>query len=132
MVFKSKFKQIFLANTEQIWKLFLKEIFLSPGYDRVASIKSRIFFILRKFGVVWVYIDLPGVVIWQHIHPCPTSFIRRRGLTRFKLGFLGLRIIKCRNSSDILEWGRVPYRQETSQSLLTIIFKPGLDTPKYL
>ena len=25
--------------------------------------------LLRKFGVVWVYIDLPGVVIWQHIHP---------------------------------------------------------------
>ena len=26
-------------------------------------------FLLRKFGIVWVYIDLPGVVIWQHIHP---------------------------------------------------------------
>ena len=24
-------------------------------------------FQLRKFGVDWVYIDLPGVVIWQHI-----------------------------------------------------------------
>ena len=24
---------------------------------------------MRKFGVVWVYIDLPGVVIWLHIHP---------------------------------------------------------------
>ena len=35
------------------------------------------------------------------------SFIQRRGLTRFQLpkGFLGLRIVECRNSSDKLEWG---------------------------
>ena len=31
------------------------------------------FFLLRKFGVVWVFIDLRGVEIWQHIHP--SSFI---------------------------------------------------------
>ena len=33
------------------------------------------------------------------------SFILRKGLTRFQLLNLGLRIIECRNSSDILEWG---------------------------
>ena len=41
---------------------------MSPGYDRVFKIKSRNI-LKRKFGGVWVYIDLPGVVIWQHIHP---------------------------------------------------------------
>ena len=41
-----------------------------PGYDRVVKIKSRNI-LIRKFGVgVWVYIDLPGVVI----HPF-TRFI---------------------------------------------------------
>ena len=59
------------------------------------------------------------------------SCILRRGLTRFQLpkGFLGLRLIECRNSFDIQEWGpRVPYRQETSHSLLPNICKPRLDT----
>ena len=36
-----------------------------------------------------------------------SSIILRRRLTRFKLpkGFLGLKIVVSRNSSDILEWG---------------------------
>ena len=64
-------------------------------------------FLLRKFGVVWVYIDLPGVVFWQHI--IHALFILSRGLTRFQLpkGFLGLRIIECRNSSDVLQTGNI-------------------------
>ena len=71
---------------------------LYPGHNWVVTIKSQIF-LLRKFGVVWVYIDLPGVVIWQHIYPSThASFILRRGLTRFQL-------LRPENSSDKLEWG---------------------------
>ena len=36
-------------------KCFFKEIFLSPEHDRVVTIKSGCY-------------NLPGVVIWQHIH----------------------------------------------------------------
>ena len=46
-----------------------KNLFLSPEHDKVVTIKSWNFFPLQKFGIVWVYIDLIGVVIWQHIHP---------------------------------------------------------------
>ena len=56
------------ANSTYHSSIFLKKDFLSPGHDRVVTIKSRNFFLLRKFGVVWVYIDLPGAVIWQNIH----------------------------------------------------------------
>ena len=41
---------------------------MCSGHDRVVTIKSRNFSIAK----VWCcngYIDLPGVVIWQHIHP---------------------------------------------------------------
>ena len=48
---------------------------MSPGRDRVVTIKSRMFFILRRFGVAWVFIDLPGVVIWQHVHPSSFTWI---------------------------------------------------------
>ena len=50
------------------FNIFLIKIFLSLGHDRVVTIQSWNFSI-QKFGVVWVSIDLPGVVIWQHIHP---------------------------------------------------------------
>ena len=71
---------------------------LYPGHNWVVTIKSQIF-LLRKFGVIWVYIDLPGVVIWPHIYPSThASYILRRRLTRFQL-------LRPENSSDILEWG---------------------------
>jgi len=91
---------------------FLKEFFLSPGHDRVVTIKSRNYFYCESLvlsGFILINIDLPGVVIWRHIHPSTLhSYWEDRGLTRFQLpkGFLGLRIIECRNSSDILEWGQ--------------------------
>ena len=55
---------------------------------------------------VWCfYIDLQGVVIWQHIHP--SMLPQRRGLTRFQLPKILLRPenMECRNPSDILKWG---------------------------
>ena len=62
-------------------------------------------FLLWKFGVVLVYITRDcSLAAHSSVH---ASFILRRGLTRFQLpkGFLDLRIIKCRNSSEKLEWG---------------------------
>ena len=78
--------------------MFLKEIFLSGCYDQISE-----FFLLRKFGVF--YIDLQGVVIWQHIHP--SMLPQRRGLTRFQLPKILLRPenMECRNPSDILKRG---------------------------
>ena len=86
---------------------------------------------MRKFGVVWVYIDLPGgcnLAAHSSIH---ASFILRRGLTRFQLpkGFLGLRIIVC---ILLIYWNEArpgAIQQGTSHSLLPIICKPGLDNP---
>ena len=43
-------------------------MFLSPGHDWVVMINLG-FFLLKKFGVVCAYTALPGVVIWQYIHP---------------------------------------------------------------
>ena len=39
--------------------------------DMIGLLRSDLnIFLLWKFGIVWVYIDLPGVVIWQtFIHP---------------------------------------------------------------
>ena len=50
------------------FKFFFKEIFCPQ--DTIGLLRSNLgILLLRKFGIVWVYIDLPGVVIWQHIHP---------------------------------------------------------------
>jgi len=50
------------------WHFFLKRFFVprtwSGCYNQISE-----FFLLQRFGVVWVFIDLPGVVIGQHIHP---------------------------------------------------------------
>ena len=40
---------------------------LSPNMIGLFQLNHRIF-LLRELGVAWVYIDLPGVVFWQHIH----------------------------------------------------------------
>ena len=47
---------------------FKKKIFFVPGHDRVVTTKPRNFSV-AKVWCCMVYIDLPGVVIWQHIHP---------------------------------------------------------------
>ena len=113
----------------------LKEICLSPGHDRVVRIKSRNLFIAKVRCCLGLYWSIRGCYLAAHssIH---ASFILRRGLTRFQLlkGYLGLRIIECRNSSNILVWGpgAILKHQETSHSLLPNICKPGLDTPRYL
>ena len=55
---------------DRLYDFFLKRCF-SPqeGHDQVVTIKSRNFSIAR-FGVVcFFFIDVPGVVIWQYIHP---------------------------------------------------------------
>ena len=82
----------------------------------------------RKLGVVLGYIHLPGVVIchWQYSHPSTLHTYWEEGW-QDSSWFLGLRIIECRNSSDILE-----YRQKTSHLLLPIICKSGLDISRYL
>ena len=57
---------LLLRNTNLI--SFLKEIFFCPK-DMIGLLLSNLgIFQLQEF-VVWVFIDLPGVVIWQHIHP---------------------------------------------------------------
>ena len=48
---------------------FFKEIYLYRGMIWLFIRSNLGIFLLRKFGVVLVYIELPGVVIWQHIHP---------------------------------------------------------------
>ena len=86
---------------------FLKEFFCPQD-----MIKSQNYFYCESLvlsGFILINIDLPGVVIWRHIHPSTLhSYWEDRGLTRFQLpkGFLGLRIIKCRNSSDMLVCGQ--------------------------
>ena len=86
--------------------IFFKEMFCPR--DMIGLLRSNLgIFLLRKFGVVGVF-----VLIYQECNLAAhsfahASFIMRRGLTRFQLpkGFIGLRIAECRNSSDILEWG---------------------------
>ncbi len=62
----------------------------------------KIFSIAKVRCFMGLYWSTKGCNLAAHsyIH---ASFILRRGLTRFQLhkGFLGLRIIECRNSSDI-------------------------------
>ena len=108
----------------------LKVIFL---HDRVVTIKSRNF----SFAKVWcfflsLYWSTRGCNLAAH-SSFHVSFILRRGLTKFHLpkGFLGLRIIKCRNSSDILEWG--PGALKTGNiTLIAPNHLPRLDTSRYL
>ena len=87
-----------------VYNNFLKEIFLSRGHDRVVKIK---FFIAKVLCCPGLYWSTRGcnLVLHSSIH---ASFILRRGLTRFQLpmGFLSLRIVELRNSSDILETDR--------------------------
>ena len=59
---KTKIKQ------ELLKKKIVKRFFRPE--DMIGLLKSNLrIFLLREFGVVWIYIDLPGIVIWQHIHP---------------------------------------------------------------
>ena len=60
-------------------------------------------FLLRKFGVVGFCNDLIGAVIWQHIHPRFIYSEKRVDKIQQPKGFLGLRIVECRNSSDVRE-----------------------------
>ena len=86
-------------------------------------------FLLRKFGVAWIYIDLPGVVIWQHIHPFMLHSYWEEGWQDSSCRFLGLRIIEWRNSSDILEWG--PGAKQTGNiTLIALNVSPDWITPE--
>ena len=61
---KKRWKDVLRKKKLNKSKLLFTSFF--KGHDRVVTIKSRNFSI-AKVCVVWVYIDLPGVVIWQHI-----------------------------------------------------------------
>ena len=68
-------------------------------------IESRSFSIAKVWCCRGFCIDLPGgcnLVAHSSVH---APFILRRGFTRFLLpkGFLGLRIVEFRNSSDVLK-----------------------------
>jgi len=64
---KLKFSNPYLFPTQSQTRYFFKRFFLPQ--DMIGLLRPNLgIFLLRKFGVVWVYIDLPGVVIWQHIH----------------------------------------------------------------
>ena len=87
--------------------LFLKEIFLSPGHDRVVTIKSQNFFYCESLVLSgFLYWSTRGCNLAAH-SSFHASFILRRGLTRFQLPkiLLSPKNIECRNPSDILEWG---------------------------
>ena len=111
----------FIERNRNVFNFFFKKDFFVPRtwsgcYDQISE-----FFLLRKFHVVRVYIYLPGVVIWQHIHPSTLHSFWEEGwqdssCLRF---FLGLRIIGIL----LIYWNeaRVTYRQETSHSFLRII-----------
>ena len=83
--------------------IFLLRKFCCPQ-DMMGLLRSNFgIFLLRKFGVVGVlYWSARGCYLAAH-SSFHASFILRRELTRFQLtkGFLGLRIVECRNSSDI-------------------------------
>jgi len=83
------------------WK---KEIFFDP---RLLRSNLRIFSVAKVWCCLGFYIDLPGVVIWQHIHQSMLHSSWEEGLTRFQLPKILLRPenIECRNPSDILECG---------------------------
>ena len=52
-----------------MWKEIFRSLqdFFCPQ-DMIGLLRSNLgIFQLQEF-VVWVFIDLPGVVIWQHIH----------------------------------------------------------------
>ena len=82
--------------------MFRQNLFLSPGHDRVVTIKSRIFFYCESLVLSgFLYYSTRGCNLAAHssIH---ASFILRRGLTRFQLPKILLRRenIECRNPSD--------------------------------
>ena len=93
-----------------------KEYFFVPRTCSVVTIKSRKIF-NRKSLVLYGFllIDLPAA--HSSIH---ALFILRSGLTNYQLpkGFWGLRIIECRNSPDILEWGPDAIQTHSSQSFV--------------
>ena len=88
--------------------MFLLKRFFCPQ-DMIGLLRSNLgIFLLWIFGVIWdvgLYLSTRGCnLAAPSIH---ASLILRRWLTSLQLpkGFLGLRIVECRNSSDILEWG---------------------------
>ena len=57
----------------------LKEIFFVPQ-DMIGLLRSNLgIFSIAKVGF---YIDLPGVVIWQHIHPSTLHSFWEEGSSR--------------------------------------------------
>jgi len=96
----------YLGTNVQTKSFFLKRFFVprtwSGCYNQILD-----FFLCKSLVLSgFLYWSTRGCNLAAHssIH---ASFILRRGLTRFQLPkrFLGLRIIECRNSSNILEWG---------------------------
>ena len=82
--------------------LFFKKIFLSPGHDRVVTIKSRNFFYCESLTLSgFLYWVTRGCNLTAH-SPIHASFILRRGLTRSQLPKILLRLenVERRNPSD--------------------------------
>jgi len=104
--FKDKYQNIILYSPRLGGKTKKKRCFFPT--DTIGLLRSNFgIFLLRKFGVEGgLFWSARGCNLAAHssIH---ASFILRIGLTRFQLpnGFLDMRIVECRNSSDILEWG---------------------------
>ena len=80
---------------------------------------NLVIFLLRKFSVVWVYIDLPGVVIWQHIHPSMLHSYWEEGWQDSSCLKAGILLIYWNEA-------QLPYRQETSHSLPPLFVSPDL------
>ena len=124
---KTQFQSAWLkyrTTTTFFFIVFLRD------HDRVVTIKSWNFSIAKVWCCMDLYWSTRGCNLAAHssIH---ASFILRRGLTRFQLpkGFLGLRIIEWRNSSDILEWG--PGAKQTGNiTLIALNVSPDWITPE--
>ena len=91
---------------------------LSPGHDRVVTIESGNFSIAKVYFCIGVFL----IICQGFKRPAHSSVHASFIMRRFQLpkGFLGLKIQIARIL--LIQWNeaRLPYRQETSHSLLPI------------
>ena len=81
---------------------------LSPGHDRVVTIESGNFSIAKVYFCIGVFL----IICQGFKRPAHSSVHASFIMRRFQLpkGFLGLIIVNCENSFDIVEWGPAALR----------------------
>ena len=104
------------------WKIatfqnFQKRFFCP--HDMIGLLQSNLgIFLLGKFGVVWVYIDLPGVVIWQHIHSSTLHSYWEEGAVLVKV----IVMFFIRRNHKIWSWLNQNSSSTSIYSVLPILF----------